>query len=234
MKVCVINFSGNVGKTTVAANLLAPRMGAELFSVESLNQDAAGDKVEAKRLRAQRFGELQSEILKRDAAIVDVGASNVETYLEMMGVYEESQHDYDYYIVPTVKDRKQTADTVNTIAALRKLGVGPERIKVVFNKVEKHDVLAEEFAALFGMAARGELEIDERAVLYKNEVFELIKDGDQSLAEVIADATDHREALRQATTEHAKDEAIARLAIKRLSTSCARNMDAAYAALFPA
>jgi hypothetical protein len=234
MKVCVINYSGNVGKTTVAANLLMPRMGAELFSVESLNQDAAGDNVAAKRLRAQRFGELQNELLKRESAIVDVGASNVETYLEMMSAYAESQHDYDYYVVPTVKDRKQTADTLNTISALRALGVGPERIKVVFNKIEKHDVLPEEFEALFGMAGRGELHIDQGAVLFKNEVFEMIKDCDQSLADVIADPTDHREALRHATTDRQKDEIITRLAIKRLSTTCARNMDAAYAALFPA
>ena len=38
MKIAVINFSGNVGKTTVARHLLLPRIqGAELISVESVN-----------------------------------------------------------------------------------------------------------------------------------------------------------------------------------------------------
>ena len=40
MKVAVINFSGNVGKTTIARHLLVPRMaGAELIAVESINAD---------------------------------------------------------------------------------------------------------------------------------------------------------------------------------------------------
>ena len=40
MKIAVINFSGNVGKTTVARHLLAPRIpGAEVIAVESLNAD---------------------------------------------------------------------------------------------------------------------------------------------------------------------------------------------------
>ena len=40
MKIAVINFSGNVGKTTVARHLLLPRIrGAELIAVESLNAD---------------------------------------------------------------------------------------------------------------------------------------------------------------------------------------------------
>ena len=40
MKIAVINFSGNVGKTTVARHMLLPRVeGAELINVESLNAD---------------------------------------------------------------------------------------------------------------------------------------------------------------------------------------------------
>ena len=232
MKVCVINFSGNVGKTTVAANMLMPRMGAKLFSVESLNQDAAGDGVEVKRIRAQRFRELQNELLASDAAVVDVGASNVEMFLEMMSQFEDSHAYFDYFVVPTVKERKQSTDTINTIRALRELGVEVERIKVVFNRVDRKEVLSEEFQALFGAAADGLVTLNREAIIVKNEVFELIKDYDMSLAEVIADPTDHRDELRRETTDDGKAIRINRLAIKQLSKSCARNMDEAYAALF--
>ena len=38
MKIAVINFSGNVGKTTVTHHLLAPRIpGTEVIAVESVN-----------------------------------------------------------------------------------------------------------------------------------------------------------------------------------------------------
>jgi len=41
MKVVVINFSGNVGKSTIAAHLLKPRMNdAKIFSIETLNVSA--------------------------------------------------------------------------------------------------------------------------------------------------------------------------------------------------
>ena len=232
MKVCVLNFSGNVGKTTVAAHLLQPRMDAPLFSVETLNQDAEGDGVEVERLKAARFGDLQRKLMRLDSAIVDVGSSNVETFLALMSQYEGSQADFDYFVVPTVRDKKQTADTINTILALHRLDVEPERIKVVFNKVDPSDDIADEFAPLFGLHAQGLVHLDERAALQDNEVFELIKDADLSLAAVIADPSDFRQAVRDAKTPQAQEEAITRLAIKRLSSSCARNLDAAYEALF--
>ena len=53
MKVCVLNFSGNVGKSTIAAHLLQPRLNAQVFSVESLNVDASSDGVEVARLQGQ-------------------------------------------------------------------------------------------------------------------------------------------------------------------------------------
>ncbi len=43
MKIAVMNFSGNVGKSTIAQHLLLPRMAdAELITVESINSDDSG------------------------------------------------------------------------------------------------------------------------------------------------------------------------------------------------
>jgi len=53
-----------------------------------------------------------------------------------------------------------------------------------------------------------------------------------ALAGVIADPKDFRQAVRDAATPALKVDAINRLAIKRLSTTCGRNLDAVYAALF--
>lgn len=234
MKVCVLNYSGNVGKTTVAAHLLQPRMDATVFSVETLNQDAEGDGVDVERMKGARFGDLQRKLVKLDSAIVDVGSSNVETFLAMMRQYDGSQEEFDYFVVPTVKDKKQTADTVNTILALHHLGVEAERIKVVFNKVDPSGNLEQEYGALFGLQEQGMLHLNEKAALHENEVFELIKGSDTSLAAVIADPSDFRQAVRDAKTPEEQDQAISRLAIKRLSTTCARNLDATYQALFPA
>jgi hypothetical protein len=123
MKICVLNFSGNVGKSTIAAHLLQPRMNAQVFSVESLNVDASSDGVEVARLRGKHYNDLLQRLMKLDDAIVDVGSSNVEDFLKMMQHYADSQEEFDLFVVPVVKDGKQQADTVNTIRALRAIGV---------------------------------------------------------------------------------------------------------------
>ncbi|WP_256672497.1 hypothetical protein [Pseudomonas sp. JG-B] len=85
MKHAIMNFSGNVGKTTVAVGLLKPRMpDAQIFSVESLNVDASAEGVEVEKMKGKKFGELMEQLMMLDSAIVDVGASNVEDFLKMM------------------------------------------------------------------------------------------------------------------------------------------------------
>ena len=108
MKVCVLNFSGNVGKSTIAAHLLQPRLNAQVFSVESLNVDASSDGVEVARLRGKHYNDLLQRLMKLDDAIVDVGSSNVEDFLKMMQHYADSQEEFDLFVVPVVKDGKTT------------------------------------------------------------------------------------------------------------------------------
>jgi hypothetical protein len=45
--------AANVGKSTIAAHLLQPRLNVPVFSVESHNVDAASDGVEVARLRGK-------------------------------------------------------------------------------------------------------------------------------------------------------------------------------------
>ena len=50
MKVAILNYTGTVGKTTIAAHLLSPRMGdAPIFAVETINETAAGLGVDVNR-----------------------------------------------------------------------------------------------------------------------------------------------------------------------------------------
>lgn len=152
MKLVVINFSGNVGKTTVVAHLLKPRMkDAHVFSVESLNLDAAASGVEVERLRGRKYGNLNNQVMLLDSAIVDVGASNVEDFLKLMRQYHGSYNDFDHFVVPVVREKKQQVDTVNTITELAKLGVPNDRIRVVLNKVDPDDDIEDEFHMLFDL-----------------------------------------------------------------------------------
>jgi len=104
MKIAVLNFSGNVGKSTIARHLLLPRIeGAELIAVESLNADER----QGQALRGRQFGELQEYLQTVDNVVVDVGTSNVEDLLGLMHRYRGSHEDFDCFVVPTVPALKQ-------------------------------------------------------------------------------------------------------------------------------
>ena len=233
MKVCVLNFSGNVGKSTIAAHLLQPRLNAQVFSVESLNVDASSDGVEVARLRGKHYNDLLQRLMKLHDAIVDVGSSNVEDFLKMMQHYADSQEEFDLFVVPVVKDGKQQADTVNTIRALRAIGVPAAKILVLINKVETDDDLRTDFAGVFGFCANGEATIPEGGVIFANELFAMLKTQQLSIGALNDDATDYRQRLRVAANEDEQDAAIQMIAMKRLAKTCNKNLDAAFAALFP-
>lgn len=235
MKVAVINFSGNVGKTTVAGHLLKPRMGdAPIFSVESLNVDASADGLEVEKMRGKKFGDLQEQLMMMDSAIIDVGASNVEEFLKMMQQYAGSHEEFDCFIVPVVKEKKQQGDTVNTIRALSKIGIPKGKIRLVFNMVEVDESVEDEFAALFGLAqAEKSFTLNPSAVIYSNEVFEKIKTVGKSLGEVTNDPTDYRAKLREAKDDDEKEFCVRMVAIKRLAVTANQNLDAVFKAVLP-
>ena len=131
-----MNFSGNVGKTTIAAHLLKPRMpNARIYSVESINAGADASGVEVEKLRGKKFGSMIDAIMMLDDAVIDVGASNVEDFMKMMQQYDGSHEEIDIFVVPTVKEKKVQADTVNTVRALRALNIPAKKIRIVFNKL---------------------------------------------------------------------------------------------------
>ena len=230
MRICVINFSGNVGKTMVAAQLLQPRLQAPLISIESINADATADGADVEQLRAREFAELQDRVLTHPALIVDVGASNVEDFLHRVGMSDGSQHDFDLWVVPVTRGRKQQIDTVNTLRALGELGIPPSKIRVVFNCLEFDETVDEAFGAI--CALDGEcFELRTKAVLYFNEVFDRIKGKGESLADVMADTTDYKAAIAQTDDPDEKLRFARRLAARRLASSATKNLNAAFEAL---
>jgi len=234
MKVVVINFSGNVGKTTVAGQLLKPRMGdAPIFSIESFNVDGSADGLDVEKMKGKKYGSLVEELMILDDAIIDVGASNVEEFIKLMQQYDGSHEEFDYFVVPVVKEKKQQADTINTLHALRQLGIPKGKIRVVFNKVEVDDDIVDEFWSIFGYSDKEKsFVLNPDAVIHANEVFERLKAVGKSLGDIAADETDYRAKLREAKDDAEKDHCVRMVALKRLGVTANRNLDAAFSALF--
>ena len=230
MKVAVINFSGNVGKSTVARHLIAPRMNnAVIIPVESINSDGTSDAA----IKGKQFGELQEALLLMDDAVVDVGASNVEDFITLMTQYKGSHEDFDYYVVPVVPKNKQMRDTISTIDALASIGVPAKKIRVVFNMIDVDDEAKRVCSGIFDYCdAAKNFIVKPAAVIHTNDVYGKLKGEQQDLAGILADSTDYKELIKTAKTSEDKINYAQRIAIKRLASGVVGELDSVFKALF--
>jgi len=229
MKLAVINFSGNVGKTTVARHLLAARIpGCEVVAVESINADD-GPSI---KIRGRQFAQLLDYLQTVSDLIVDVGASNVEDLLTLMRRYSGSHEDFDGFIVPTVPARKQQQDTAATLAELARIGIAPERVRLVFNQLEDASPIEEVFETLLAYCAvSGAVHPRLAACLPYNEVYARVRGTDKSLAELAADPTDYKAEIARAESMAEKIALAQKLATQRLARGVIPELDACFAAL---
>jgi len=229
MKIAVINFSGNVGKSTVARHLLAPRIpGCQFVAVESINAEDG----QAMTIRGRQFDQLLEYLHTVDDLVVDVGASNVEELLALMRRYSGSYQDFDGFIVPTVPVRKQQMDTTATLAELARIGVPPQRIRLIFNQVEDDTSIEQAFDTLLAFcAASGVVQPRTAAWMRSNEVYARLRGTDLSLLELAADTTNYKAAIAKAASTHEKVAWAQKLATQRLARGVIPELDACFAAL---
>jgi hypothetical protein len=229
MRLAVINFSGNVGKTTVARHLLAPRLpGCQVVAVESINADDG----QSLTIRGRQFAQLQEFLQSIDNVVIDIGASNVEELLKLMRRYRDSQEDFDGFIVPTVPARKQQQDTAATLAELARIGVPPDRLRLIFNQIDDDIPIERTFDTLLAYcASSGVVQPRPAAFISFNEVYALVRGAGQSLAELAADSTDYKAAITRASTQSDKLALAQRLATQRLARGVMPELDACFAAL---
>jgi hypothetical protein len=229
MKVAVLNFSGNVGKSTVAKYLLQPRIpGARLVAVETINADEGG----ADAMRGREFGQLQRDLMKLEAAVVDIGASHVEEVMRLMTQYEGSHEEFDMFVVPVTKEAKQVRDTIGTLDALGAMGVGRDRIRLVFNRVEPGTPVQQEFAGLLDYVEDAQAAYAApKATIYDSELYQHLRSLGHTVETLLADPTDWRARLRNASDAEEKDRCAEMIAMRRLALSAKRNLDEVYAAV---
>ena len=230
MKVAVINFSGNVGKSTVARHLLAPRMNeATVIPVESINSDGTQDET----IRGKQFGELQNDLSILDDVVVDIGASNVEDFVSMMKQYEGSHEDYNYFIIPTVPKTKQQRDTISTIEALSIIGIPSEKIRIVFNMVDIEENVRRIFSGIFDYAELSKnCTINNECVIQNNEIYEKINSSEKTISQILNDPTDFKEMIKKIDSSEEKIHYAQLLGIKRLASGVSKELDNVFNILF--
>lgn len=229
MKVAVINFSGNVGKSTVARHLLAPRLNnAEVIPVESINSDGTDETA----IRGKQFGELQEYLQTLDDAVIDIGASNVEDFVKLMKQYKGSHEDFDFFVVPTVPATKQQRDTISTVEALANLGVPAKKIRLLFNMVDLEESPERIFSGLFEYQHESKsFTLKPEAVIHVNDIYGKLKGSKTGIREILADETDYKERIKTAKDADEKLHFAQMLSIKRLAAGVSEELDAVFKAL---
>lgn len=229
MKIAVINFSGNVGKSTVAKHLLAPRLkGAEFIAVESINADDN----DTDMIRGKHFGNLQEHMMTLDSAIVDIGASNVEDFIKLMQAYRGSHQDFDYFIVPIVKESKQIKDSIATIQALNDMQVPANRIRVIFNKLDIDETIEDAFYPIIAFHEDTKsFRFSAKATLHYSELYQKLRSFRLSIPELLEDDIDYKAIARSTNDPDEKLHAITMVSLKRLAISAQENLDIVYKAI---
>lgn len=225
LKIAVLNNSGNVGKSTICNSLLQPRLeGSIVVKVETINTDGTLDE----KISASDFIEISKLIDSSPCAIVDVGSSNIETFIKKLTSYKGSQEDFDYFIIPTTPQNKQQMDTLVTIETLLDLDVEPERIKVIFNMVESERSFEKQFSTILENKTFKSLKIKELPIVHSSELFTYLYEMDKTLTSIVTDDRDFRALMRQSTDKQEIEKLSTDRAIKRLATGVTEELDIAF------
>lgn len=232
MKIAVLNYSGSVGKTVAAHYLLKPRMpNAAFYAVETINQSASDlGAAEVEQLQGRKFGELLESLVLEDDAIIDVGASNIEPFLEAMSRFSDSEKEFDLYIIPVTPDQKAWQESLKTVEALTSIGVTPDKIRLLPNRIQNDP--AEEIPAIFNYVKRNKKAwINPDAFLFESEIYGYLAAKKIGFDTLIDDTVDYR-ALAKAEADPDKAKDFARMyRWQKLAIPVHNNLNDAYTAL---
>lgn len=227
MKLAILNYCGTVGKTTLAAHLFKPRMpDAPIMAIESINDDVSSLGLDSEKFKGDKYMQIYKRLLVQDDCIIDVGASNVENFLDRMIKFDGSHEEIDLFVVPVTPGQKEQRESAATIASLIEIGVPVEKIRVILNRVE--DEPKAEFVTIFGAAKKFGFKLSEQCSVYENEVYDLLNKRSKTIDSVLNDETDYKAKLREAMVND-DDKAVNictdMIALKSLSVGAKRNLD---------
>jgi len=227
LNIALISYSGNAGKTTLSRNLFGRHLpAAAIVAVESINADGQ----EEVTLRGKQFGELIDALaISESGVIVDVGASNVEDFLQRMTQTRRSHQLFDYFVIPVMPGTKQERDAIATVEALAEIGVPASKVVVIGNGLESTMTLANAFAAVHAYIAEEKRAQLLPVAISDSEVYSRLAAQNLTLATVLADRADHMAAMRAAKDPKQRLAASQAFSLKGMAESAADELDEVWA-----
>lgn len=198
MKIAVLSYAGNVGKTTLVSHFLKRRFPeAEILAIDTINESAEGLGLEVSKIPGGRFQEIFSRILRLEHAILDVGASNIENFMLGMADFEGAHQDIDLFLIPTTPDNRIQGEAVKMVAALRNQGVTDDRIRILLNRAVQDPEVEFEFLRRWQEKDEN-FPFDTRLVVLQNQLFDILARRKRTLDTLLTDESVVRTALNAA------------------------------------
>ncbi|WP_225776416.1 StbB family protein [Pseudomonas sp. Marseille-Q5115] len=209
-KFLMVSYSGSVGKTVAALHLLYPRVpGAKFIALETINQSASDlGLAEVEKMQGKKVRELLEHLVLEDAAIVDVGASNIEQFFAEMTRFHGATDEFDLVVVPVCPDDKSWQEGLKTVESLLQIGVEADRIRILPNKIKEDP--REEIPQVFEYAKKKKIPMNPDAFIFESEVYGYLAHHKMSFRDLIGDNRDYR-AEAKAATDPAERSKLARL-----------------------
>lgn len=232
MKIIICNLSGNVGKTTLAAMFLAPRLpGYEVVALETLN--AGSVLLKAVIIDAKNFEDVFAPIVSNPNILIDVGASNIEATIKGLLAYEGLYSEINYFLLPTVPEDKQQTDTWKMVEILAAQGVERERIKIILNRARTAilEEVERDFNIIFEYAKKTQrCLVDAVVAIPDSPLFEQLEEVKMNLDEILElDESALRKEIAHRTPE--REKALRMLSLQMRAKSIKTVLDTVFQAL---
>lgn len=228
-KIAIINYSGSVGKTVAASHLFAPRMPGALFiAVETINQSAADLGVKnVEKLRGNNVGDLIEKLVFADDAIIDIGASNIETFLETASRFAGAIEDIDLFVIPVTSEQKAWQESLKTVEALAAVGIAKDKIILLPNRIERN--AEEEIPAIFKYVEKSKkARIVKGAYIYDSEIYGYLSHKKISFDDLLNDNLDYRQMARDEKDEEKAKEYAKMYRWTKMAIPVRNNLDDVY------
>lgn len=191
--IAITSLAGSVGKTTIAAHILSPRMPkARFLTADRANITASHFGIDTEAFSGSEFNKIFSEIMDdtENDIIIDVGGSK-EGVEFISGMHKtRGQSEITHFIVPTMAEFKDQDGAMKTIELLLNQGVPASKIKVVFMRFLR-DVNEEFDHVLRGMAHHN-IAINLKASVEDTSIFDILSSHGVSMAAILSDKTDYK------------------------------------------
>lgn len=177
MLIATLNYAPHVGKSVLARHLILPRIpGAELLLIDPYRP-----------LNGKHTFDTVCNILMGDNLVVDIPYWQTCWLFNAFRDYEGLHKEWDYFVIPTTAESDLTARlTIATLSKLSEIGVPANKIRLVFNAVDRRTDLSQAFSALYRYWNKEtNFELNDAAVIHYSPVFPRIFRTDLAFEQMV-------------------------------------------------